>query len=155
MSESTVMADNRPNDAPSHEVALIGRPTQQRAVVLEALVAAEGFVSAQALHSRLVSGGSPVGLSTVYRTLTAFAEAGRADVVRDSNGERLFRYRPGPDHRHYLICTECGLSMPVESGPVEDWAEKVARASGFTRVRHTVELAGVCPDCDRKRTQTG
>ncbi len=127
--------------------APIGRATQQRALVLDALVVAEGFVSAQALHKRLLAAGSPVGLSTVYRTLTALAGAGCADVVRDTRGERLFRHRPGPDHRHYLLCTECGLSLPVESGLVEKWVQRIARASGFTDVRHAVELSGVCPDC--------
>ncbi|MDF3288816.1 transcriptional repressor [Streptomyces silvisoli] len=65
------MSRNRPHSEPSQEVAAIGRPTPQRAVVLADLVAAGDFVSAQALHKRLLSGGSPVGLSTVYRTLTA------------------------------------------------------------------------------------
>ncbi|MFF4156710.1 Fur family transcriptional regulator [Streptomyces sp. NPDC001678] len=139
-----------------HDMALIGRATQQRAVVLGALVVAEGFISAQALHKRLVADGSSVGLSTVYRTLTALAEAGRADIFRDTNGERLFRHRPGPDHRHYLICTECGLSLPVESGPVEKWADRIARTSGFADVRHAVELSGRCPDClrEEERAQT-
>ncbi len=146
------MADDRPQSTlPAlHDVALIGRATQQRAVVLGALVEVEGFISAQALHKRLVADGSPVGLSTVYRTLTALADAGRADVFRDTNGERLFRHRPGPDHRHYLVCTECGLSLAVESGPVEKWAERIARTSGFANVRHAVELSGICPDCGRR-----
>ncbi|MFF3511267.1 Fur family transcriptional regulator [Streptomyces sp. NPDC002573] len=131
------------------EVTLIGRRTQQRSVVLKAFIRADGFIGAQALHARLAADGTPVGLSTVYRTLTRLAGAGRADLVRDASGERLFRYRPGPGHRHYLICTECGLSRPVDSGPVEDWAEAVAQDSGFANVRHTVELCGVCPDCRR------
>jgi len=129
------------------EVALIGRHTQQRSVVLAAFIRADGFVGAQALHAPLAADGTPVGLSTVYRTLTALARADRADLVRDTNGERLFRYRPEPDHRHYLICTECGLSRPVDFDPIEDWAESVAHDSGFAHVRHTVELSGVCPDC--------
>jgi Fur family ferric uptake transcriptional regulator len=146
------MARNRQHAAtPSADVTLIGRLTQQRTVVVEALIRAERFVGAQILHNRLAADGSPVGLSTVYRTLTALADADRADVVRDTNGERLFRYRPGPEHRHYLICTECGLSRPVDSGPVEDWADTIAQASGFANVRHTVELAGVCPDCSRRQ----
>lgn len=143
------MAGNRPHHSFPPDVAPIGRSTQQRAVVLGALLVAEGFVSAQALHKRLVADGSPVGLSTVYRTLSALAGAGRADVVRDVNGERLFRHRAGPVHHHYLICTECGLSLPVPSEPVEKWAERIARSSGFADVRHTVELAGICPDCGR------
>ncbi|MEU8695781.1 Fur family transcriptional regulator [Streptomyces sp. NPDC048665] len=137
------------------DVTLIGRHTQQRTVVVEALIRAEGFVGAQALHNRLAADGSPVGLSTVYRTLTALAAAGRADMVRDTGGERLFRYRPGPDHRHYLICTQCGLSLPVDSGPVEDWADTIAEASGFANVQHTVELSGMCPDCGRRRSTAG
>jgi len=65
--------------------------------------------------------------------LTALANAGRADLVRAASGERLFRYRPGPEHRHYLICTECGLSRPVDSGPVEDGADNIRRPqSGHT-----------------------
>ncbi|GHE15075.1 Fur family transcriptional regulator [Streptomyces alanosinicus] len=132
-----------------NEVALIGRHTQQRSVVLAAFIRADGFVGAQALHSQLAADGTPVGLSTVYRTLTRLADAGRADLVRDPGGERLFRYRPGPDHRHYLICTECGLNRPVDSGPIEDWADGIAQDSGFAHVRHTVELSGVCPDCGR------
>ncbi|MFI1797406.1 Fur family transcriptional regulator [Streptomyces sp. NPDC020379] len=147
------MVSNRPHTTAAGDVAPIGRSTQQRALVLGALAVAEGFISAQALHKRLVAAGSPVGLSTVYRTLTALAGADRADVVRDTNGERLFRHRPGPDHRHYLICTECGLSLPVESGPVEKWADRIARTSGFADVRHAVELSGVCPDCGRKADQ--
>ena len=143
--------DRQHAPTPLADVTLIGRHTQQRTVVVEALIRADGFVGAQALHNRLAAVGSPVGLSTVYRTLTALADAGRADMVRDTSGERLFRYRPGPEHRHYLICTECGLSRPVDSGPVEDWADTIARTSGFANVRHTVELSGVCPDCGQRQ----
>ncbi|MFF4739812.1 hypothetical protein ACFY2W_28580 [Streptomyces sp. NPDC001262] len=56
---------NRPHRSPPPGVALIGRSTQQRAVVLGALLVAESFISVQALHKRLVADGSPVGLSTV------------------------------------------------------------------------------------------
>ncbi|MER7989728.1 Fur family transcriptional regulator [Streptomyces noursei] len=147
------MARNRPQAAaPSQEVALIGRLTQQRATILEALVSADDFIGAQALHNQLAADDSPVGLTTVYRTLTALADAGRADVVRDTHGERLFRYRPGPDHRHYLLCTACGLSQPVDAEPVETWARKIARTSGFANVQHTLELSGVCPDCFERPT---
>ncbi|MGW1809661.1 Fur family transcriptional regulator [Streptomyces sp. NPDC002078] len=142
--------DRQRTPTPLADVTLIGRLTQQRTTVVEALIRADGFVGALALHNQLAAAGSPVGLSTVYRTLAGLAGVGRADMVRDTSGERLFRYRPGPEHRHYLICTECGLSRPVDSGPVEEWADTVAQTSGFANVRHTVELSGVCPDCGRR-----
>lgn len=125
----------------------IGRLTPQRTEVLRALAGCEDFVSAQLLHAGLLATGSRVGLSTVYRTLTALAAVGRADVVRDANGERLFRYRPGTDTRHYLICRQCGLSQPVDSTAVEAWADRIAEMSGFADVHHTVELTGTCTAC--------
>jgi Fur family transcriptional regulator, ferric uptake regulator len=128
---------------------LPGRRTAQRATVLSALVRGGDFTSAQALHLTLLADGERVGLSTVYRTLTALADAGRADVVREPGGERLFRYRPSREHRHYLLCRCCGQGRPVDAGPVEAWAAQVAESSGYADVHHTVELTGTCPDCTR------
>ncbi|KJK37328.1 Fur family transcriptional regulator [Streptomyces variegatus] len=123
------------------------RPTPQRAAVLEALRAADGFISAQALHAALVADGVTVGLTTVYRTLRLLETAGHVDVVRDSDGERLYRPRPDDGHRHYLVCRECGLSLAVDAEEVERWVTRIQRDIGFHAVNHTVELTGVCDGC--------
>jgi Fur family ferric uptake transcriptional regulator len=133
--------------APADDLDLIGRRTAQRTSVVRALIDHGGFVGARALHDVLKVRGARVGLNTVYRTLAALVDAGRADVVRDRGGERLFRHRPFPEHQHYLLCRACGLSIPVDSAAVETWAEHVARMSGFAEVEHTVELSGLCPQC--------
>nr|WP_262928640.1 Fur family transcriptional regulator [Streptomyces sp. CBMA152] len=111
------------------------------------MIQAGGFVGARTLYTSLRTDGAHIGLSTVYRTLGALAEAGRADVVRDRGGERLYRHRPSAEHRHYLLCRTCGMSMEIDSAAVETWAEHIARSSGFAEVEHTVELTGLCPDC--------
>lgn len=82
--------DHAAGRAQSSEVQLIGRRTLRRASVLSTLIASADFTSAQTLHARLRSTGERVGLSTVYRTLAALADAGRADVVRDPGGERVW-----------------------------------------------------------------
>ena len=133
---------------------LLGRRTPQRVTVLSALIRSADFTSAQTLHIRLLTAGERVGLSTVYRTLTALADAGRADVIREPSGERLFRYRPSEEHRHYLLCRACGLGLPVDAGLVETWAAAIAESSGYSDVQHTVELTGTCPSC-RSSGQTG
>ncbi|WP_329259259.1 transcriptional repressor [Streptomyces sp. NBC_01478] len=132
---------------PADDLDLIGRRTAQRASVVRALIDRGGFVGARALHGELRMQGARVGLNTVYRTLAALVDAGRADVVRDRGGERLFRHRPFPGHQHYLLCRACGLSIPVDSEAVESWAGRVADTSGFAEVEHTVELSGLCPRC--------
>ncbi len=45
------------------------------------------------------------------------------------------------------MCRSCGLAVEVTGDAVERWAEAVAAAHGFTHVRHTVEMDGLCPDC--------
>ncbi|MFC4035972.1 Fur family transcriptional regulator [Streptomyces polygonati] len=138
---------------PGGDAELPGRRTHQRRSVLDALIDSDGFVSAQSLYGAVRAAGVHLGLSTVYRTLAAFSEAGLADVVRDTNGERLFRFRPSGNHQHYLLCRHCGFSDPVESSAVEAWARTIAETSGFAQVEHTVELTGVCADCVRGDAQ--
>jgi len=123
------------------------RSTRQRAAVLAALTACDGFTSAQTLHAALLADGVEVGLTTVYRTLHLLEAAGQVDMVRDGDGERLYRPRPADGHRHYLLCRRCGLSLAVDSEEVERWAVEVTRTTGFHDVGHTLELTGVCDGC--------
>ncbi|MFF3920053.1 Fur family transcriptional regulator [Streptomyces sp. NPDC001852] len=124
-----------------------GRTTRQRKAVTRALAGCQDFVSAQDLYALLVAGDHAIGLTTVYRALRELEAVGGVDVVRDEAGGRLYRLRPADGHRHYLICRGCGRSRPVDSGVVEEWAGRIAAATGFTAVEHTVELTGVCADC--------
>ena len=53
------------------------RATRQRSAVIEALAAIDDFRSAQDIHSWLRDHESPVGLTTVYRTLQALPTLAR------------------------------------------------------------------------------
>jgi Fur family ferric uptake transcriptional regulator len=123
------------------------RQTRQRRAVLRCLAADPGFVTAQALHARLLAAGERIGLTTVYRTLHALAGAGLLDSAPDPARGQLFRLRPARGHQHYLICRDCRRSIIVTSAAVEGWASAVGRSHGFTQVQHVIELTGVCATC--------
>jgi Fur family transcriptional regulator, ferric uptake regulator len=123
------------------------RSTRQRAAIAEALDEAAGFLSAQELHDSLRAHGHRVGLTTVYRALQVFADAGEVDVIRKSDGETMYRRCGRRDHHHHLVCRSCGRSFEVEGPEVETWTARVARRHGFTSVSHTVELSGLCAGC--------
>jgi Fur family transcriptional regulator, ferric uptake regulator len=38
--------------------------------------------------------------------------------------------------------------VEIEGPDVESWAERVADEHGFSDVSHTVEIFGLCRDCD-------
>jgi Fur family transcriptional regulator, ferric uptake regulator len=122
------------------------RPTRQRLAVSAALAELDGFHSAQEIHDLLGQRGETVGLATVYRTLSALAEAGEVDMMRSEEGEAIYR-RCSASHHHHLVCRSCGRTVEVEGPTVEQWADSVAATHGFSDVSHTLELFGTCAEC--------
>lgn len=104
------------------------------------------FRSAQDIHHQLRSRGQSIGLATVYRNLQALAETGVVDVLRNEDGEVLYR-RCTPKHHHHLVCRGCGRVQELSSTGVERWAERAAVEHGYVEVSHTVEIFGLCPVC--------
>jgi Fur family ferric uptake transcriptional regulator len=126
------------------------RRTRQGDAVLAVLADGDTFRSAQELHTELRGAGERVGLTTVYRHLQALADAGEVDTLRTADGESLYR-RCGKSHHHHLVCRVCGATKEVDGPEVEEWATRVARQSGFTKIDHTVEILGTCRSCSRRR----
>lgn len=123
------------------------RMTRQRAAVAELLADTEDFRSAQQLHEMLRDQGHSVGLATVYRTMQALAEAGEVDVLRNPDGESLYRRCEQAEHHHHLVCRVCGRTAEIDAALVEQWADNVGKAHDFVDIEHTAELFGVCSPC--------
>jgi Fur family ferric uptake transcriptional regulator len=117
--------------------------------VRAALVTAGGFRSAQDVYAALRAQGEPVGLSTVYRHLQAFADSGLVDVIHSPEGESTYRYcgEATQSHHHHLVCRNCGHAEEIEGRAIERWTADVAVKHGYTDVDHTVEVFGLCSDC--------
>lgn len=122
------------------------RVTRQRGAVAALLREVDGFRSAQDLHALLRARGEAIGLTTVYRTLQALAEAGEVDMMRPPGGEHLYR-RCSNGHHHHLVCRGCGRAVEVLGPAAESWADRVAAEHGYVDVQHTLEIFGTCPDC--------
>lgn len=127
------------------------RPTRQRAAIAQALTGTVEFRSAQEIHSSMAGDGTRVGLATVYRNLQAMAADGEVDVIRTADGEAVYRSCATDDHHHHVVCRSCGLAVEVTGDAVERWVEAVAAEHGFTQVRHTVEIDGLCAECAARR----
>lgn len=123
----------------------VERQTRQKDAIREALRESDEFISAQDLHRSLEERGIHIGLATVYRQLNALADAGLADTIR-MDGQQLFRMCGDDGHHHHLVCTKCGKTVEIEP-PSESWLRSIADARGFTVESHTLEVFGLCPDC--------
>ena len=127
----------------------IVRQTRQKDAIRDVLNGCDEFISAQELHRKLEDRGEHIGLATVYRQLNALAEAGRADTVR-LDGQQLFRLCGDDGHHHHLVCTNCGKTVEIDP-PSEAWLRKVADGHGFTVESHTLEVFGLCSDCQKEQ----
>lgn len=123
------------------------RMTRQRIAVLNDLAAHTGFRSAQQIHADLAAKGRYIGLTTVYRSLQAMADEGLVDTVRSRDGETLFRHCEINTHHHHLVCRECRATEEVGLTEIEKFLSQVAADHGYINVSHSVELYGLCPNC--------
>lgn len=131
---------------------MASRNTAQRQAITKLIGAIPEFVSAQELHDKLTESGEKIGLATVYRTLATLAEEGRIDALR-SDSETLYRACDTDHHHHHIVCTQCGRTVEVSAQLVEQWTQKVAQEAGFTVTSHTLEIWGLCAQCQAAATE--
>jgi Fur family transcriptional regulator, ferric uptake regulator len=145
-----VVTEHRTEQTASAELSTQpARSTRQKRAVEAELAASDDFRTAQEIHEALRRDGQSVGLATVYRALQSLAGGGAVDVVKTDAGEAVYR-RCSPSHHHHLVCRHCGFTVEIEGPAVERWASAQAADHGFADVQHTIELFGVCPDCQQR-----
>jgi len=136
---------------PSRDLKHPPRRTRQRQLVASVFDATDQWLTAQQVHRQLAEQGNPVGLATVYRTLTALADAGELDAVHAHGSGATtpeWQYRRcSTHHHHHLTCRNCGRTVEIAAPPIESWANEVAKTHGYTAIEHVIEVTGLCPAC--------
>ena len=121
--------------------------------------------SRRRLVDAILSAGQPVTLpdivadapdlvpSSVYRNLDVLERSGVVDRINTSGDRAYFEFaEPLLAHHHHLICVGCGavedvrLDEDVEAR-VERSLTEAADRSGFTPMRHNLDLHGYCALC--------
>jgi Fur family ferric uptake transcriptional regulator len=64
-----------------------------------------------------------------------------------TDGSLKYEYVGSKDHHHHLICTDCGEILEIEGCAVEGMEEQVQKKTRFKILHHTLEMYGVCPEC--------
>jgi Fur family ferric uptake transcriptional regulator len=127
----------------------------RREDVLHSLGRGERFRTAQQLFAQMRSGGSRIGLATIYRTMQSMADQGEVDVLRTDAGEVAYRRCETESHHHHLVCRECGATEEIAARSVEQWAGRVAGGHGYDEVQHVLEIFGRCPACQSRAASGG
>lgn len=122
------------------------RLTAARTGVVEALAAAGVPLAAPDVLKALARRRVPADRATVYRELEALTAAGVLSAVRFE--ARALRYELAGAHHHHAVCVTCDGVQEIEADAELEAAErKIARRAGFTVLRHSFELFGLCAGC--------
>ena len=120
------------------------RVTAPRKAILEVLTNEHGPFTAEEVHERI--GGEGCDLVTVYRSLAALEGVGLVQRCEFGDGSSRYEYNCLRHHHHHLICKRCHTVVTLDSCTAKIF-EKEAAARGYTNVSHTLEVFGICPNC--------
>ena len=118
------------------------RMTDQRRVIAKIIEGSEDHPDVEELHRRSVHVDAKISISTVYRTVKLFEDAGI--IARHDFRDGRSRYETVPEEHHdHLIDLKTGTVIEFRSAEIEALQERIAREHGFRLVDHRLELYGV------------
>ncbi|WP_073628326.1 Fur family transcriptional regulator [Pseudoxanthobacter soli] len=118
------------------------RMTDQRRVIARVLESADDHPDVEELHRRANAIDNRISISTVYRTVKLFEDAGI--IERHDFRDGRSRYETvQDDHHDHLIDLRSGKVVEFRNEDIERLQEFIARELGFKLVDHRLELYGV------------
>lgn len=118
------------------------RMTEQRRIIARVLEGSADHPDVEELYRRSSAVDARISISTVYRTVKLFEDAGI--IERHDFRDGRSRYETVPDEHHdHLIDLKNGAVIEFHSAEIEALQERIAREHGFRLVGHRLELYGV------------
>ena len=118
------------------------RMTEQRRVIARVLADSADHPDVEELYRRCAKVDDRISISTVYRTMKLFEDAGI--IERHDFREGRARYEQIPESHHdHLINLRNGEVVEFRSEEIERLQAEVARKLGYKLVDHRLELYAV------------
>ena len=126
------------------------RMTEQRRVIARVLADAADHPDVEELYRRCAEVDRNISISTVYRTVKLFEDAGI--IERHDFREGRARYEQIPEaHHDHLINLRTGEVIEFQSEEIEEMQRLIAERLGYRLVDHRLELYAV-PLAEKNKT---
>ncbi|MCE0484758.1 MAG: transcriptional repressor [Methylacidiphilales bacterium] len=125
------------------------RATHARIAIVRILDASPVPLTLAEIHEKVRSEGCD--FATVFRFVSILEEKELVQRVAwiDGTTRHEIRARDGHHHHHYLICRTCQKVEPLDECVVERFENQIARERGYSGLSHSLQLSGVCPECQK------
>ena len=125
------------------------RMTEQRRTIARVLAGSDDHPDVEELYRRCAKVDDRISISTVYRTVRLFEDAGI--IERHDFREGRARYETATESHHdHLINLRDGKVIEFTSEEIEKLQAEIARKLGYKLVDHRLELYCVPLDDDSK-----
>jgi Fur family ferric uptake transcriptional regulator len=126
------------------------RMTGQRRTIARVLAESEDHPDVEELYRRCSQVDQQISISTVYRTVKLFEDAGI--IERHDFRDGRARYEQSPDtHHDHLINLRTGEVIEFRNEEIERLQTEIVRKLGYRLVDHRLELYAVPIDDDKTR----
>lgn len=124
------------------------RMTEQRRVIARVLQSSDDHPDVEELYRRASAVDANISISTVYRTVRLFEDAGIIERHDFRDGRSRYETLPEEHHDH-LIDLRSGKVIEFRSEEIEEIQNQIARKLGYRLVDHRLELYAVPRDENR------
>ena len=118
------------------------RMTEQRRVIARVLEGSADHPDVEELYRRSAEVDPRISISTVYRTVNLFEEAGLVTKHDFKDGRARFELIPDEHHDH-LIDIRSGAVIEFRNEEIEAIQDVIAKRLGYRLVDHRLELYAV------------
>ena len=124
------------------------KATTPRLKILDLFQKADNrHLTAEDVYRLLIAEDMDIGLTTVYRVLTQFEQAGLLERHYFESGKAVFELNEGQHHDH-LVCLTCGRVEEFYDAEIELRQRSIAEARGFDLQEHSLALYARCTKSD-------
>ncbi len=122
--------------------------TKQREIIFETILDSDEHLNAEEVYNTIRANYPDIniGIATVYRALVFLEEADLISSVSLNKDGKKFETN-FKNHHDHLICVRCNKIVEFHDDEIEQRQEVAAVTKGFKLVSHTMNLYGVCSDC--------
>ncbi len=131
------------NQTLEQQCAISGmRMTEQRRIIARIIEQADDHPDIEELYQRAIKIDPNISLSTLYRTINLFEEAGL--ITKHDFKDGRARIEPIPDEHHdHLIDIRSGKVIEFYNEEIEAIQKLIAKRLGYRLVDHRLELYAV------------
>jgi Fur family transcriptional regulator, ferric uptake regulator len=87
------------------------------------------------------------GIYRVLKKVRMVNKDGMGAEINFGYSIKQFKCKKGCEHHNHLICVVCKTHVYLDSAPLEDLQDKLAKDKGFVPKKHNFQIFGVCANC--------